>query len=199
MRCELLSTFTRTLVAAAAFVLLPLPAFCQQVDDQIAVDAADWPWWRGPQRNGVANPNQDPPTEWSASQNVAWKSPVPGRGHSSPTVVGRARLSRHRRRAAGDAIGALLRPRVGQTVVANGRASRRIDAKERKIHGSLEYRRLRRRERVYLFCQQRGRLRHGPQPRWQAALANEDQRLHDSPGLWRFAGHVSVAGDRCGR
>ena len=53
------------------------------------MDAADWPWWRGPQRDGVANPNQDPPTEWSASRNVAWKSPIPGRGHSSPTVVGR--------------------------------------------------------------------------------------------------------------
>ena len=78
----------RMLVVAAAAVLFPLPAFCQQVDDRISLDAADWPWWRGPQRNGVANPDQDPPTEWSASQNVAWKSPIPGRGHSSPTVVG---------------------------------------------------------------------------------------------------------------
>lgn len=70
-------------------MILPQQAFCQQVDDRIVVDAADWPWWRGPQRNGIANPNQDPPTEWSATQNVAWKSAVPGRGHSSPTVVGR--------------------------------------------------------------------------------------------------------------
>ena len=70
-------------------VLFPLQAFCQPVDDRITVGAADWPWWRGPQRDGVANPNQDPPTEWSASRNVAWKSPIPGRGHSSPTVVGR--------------------------------------------------------------------------------------------------------------
>ena len=70
-------------------VLFPLQAFCQPVDDRITVGAADWPWWRGPQRDGVANPNQDPPTEWGASRNVAWKSPIPGRGHSSPTVVGR--------------------------------------------------------------------------------------------------------------
>lgn len=76
-----------TLFLALVF-LLPLAAIAQQVDDRIAVDAGDWPWWRGPQRNGVANPNQDPPTEWSATRNVAWKSPVPGRGHSSPTVVG---------------------------------------------------------------------------------------------------------------
>ncbi len=63
--------------------------FAQTVDDRIPVDAADWPWWRGPQRNGVANPDQHPPTEWSATENVAWKTAVPGRGHSSPTVVGR--------------------------------------------------------------------------------------------------------------
>jgi hypothetical protein len=79
--------FISTIVVAAAAVLFPLPAFCQQVDDRISVDAADWPWWRGPQRNGVANPDQDPPTEWSATRNVAWKSAIPGRGHSSPTVV----------------------------------------------------------------------------------------------------------------
>ncbi|MBL9125464.1 MAG: PQQ-binding-like beta-propeller repeat protein [Planctomycetaceae bacterium] len=54
----------------------------------MTVDPADWPWWRGPTRNGIANPHQDPPTEWSATQNVVWKSPVPGRSHSSPTVVG---------------------------------------------------------------------------------------------------------------
>lgn len=77
----------RTLILAFA-LLYPLTVLAQPVDDQIKVDAADWPWWRGPQRNGVANPNQDPPTEWSATQNVAWKSPVPGRGHSSPIVVG---------------------------------------------------------------------------------------------------------------
>ncbi len=47
----------------------------------------DWPWWRGPQRNGVAA-KQTPPLKWSATENVAWKTPVPGKGHSSPTVVG---------------------------------------------------------------------------------------------------------------
>ena len=78
----------RTLVVVAAAALFVTPAFGQQVDDHIDVDAADWPWSRGPERNGVAYPAQDPPTEWSATQNVAWKSPIPGRGHSSPTVVG---------------------------------------------------------------------------------------------------------------
>ncbi|MCA9198199.1 MAG: PQQ-binding-like beta-propeller repeat protein [Planctomycetales bacterium] len=48
----------------------------------------DWPWWRGPQRNGHANLQPTPPTTWSDSQNILWKVPVPGKGHGSPTVVG---------------------------------------------------------------------------------------------------------------
>lgn len=78
----------RALIVAAAAVWMPLTAYSQPVDDRIAVSADDWPWWRGPQRNGEANPNQDPPTEWSATKNIIWKAPVPGRGHSSPTVAG---------------------------------------------------------------------------------------------------------------
>ena len=50
--------------------------------------ADDWPWWRGPERNGVASVEQNPPTRWSETQNIVWKVPVPGRGHSSPTIVG---------------------------------------------------------------------------------------------------------------
>ncbi len=50
--------------------------------------AGDWPWWRGPNFNGVADPGQQPPVRWSMRKNVLWKTPVPGRGHSSPTVVG---------------------------------------------------------------------------------------------------------------
>lgn len=56
--------------------------------EPIAVTAGDWPWWRGPNRNGVADPNQNPPLKWSDKENVLWKTPVPGRGHGSPTVVG---------------------------------------------------------------------------------------------------------------
>jgi outer membrane protein assembly factor BamB len=48
----------------------------------------DWPAWRGPWRNGEANPEQNPPTSWSETENIIWKSPLPGRGHSSPIVVG---------------------------------------------------------------------------------------------------------------
>lgn len=54
----------------------------------ISVAATDWPWWRGPSRNGIADASQKPPLKWSASENVLWQTPIPGRGHGSPTVVG---------------------------------------------------------------------------------------------------------------
>ena len=47
----------------------------------------DWPWWRGPTRDGVAA-KQTIPLEWSATKNVLWSADVPGRGHGSAIVVG---------------------------------------------------------------------------------------------------------------
>lgn len=55
----------------------------------LAVDpSTDWPAWRGPTRDGMAAPGQTPPVQWSETNNVLWKTPIPGRGHGSPTVVG---------------------------------------------------------------------------------------------------------------
>jgi outer membrane protein assembly factor BamB len=56
--------------------------------DRISFGANDWPWWRGPNRNGIAAAQTKLPLKWSDSENVLWKSPVPGRGHGSPIVVG---------------------------------------------------------------------------------------------------------------
>ena len=50
--------------------------------------SADWPAWRGPTGNGIAADGQTPPVSWNATKNIVWKTSVPGRGHSSPTVVG---------------------------------------------------------------------------------------------------------------
>ncbi|WP_236622008.1 PQQ-binding-like beta-propeller repeat protein [Novipirellula maiorica] len=50
--------------------------------------SGDWPGWRGPAVNGIASPDQDPPLEWSQDENVLWRTPVAGRGHGSPTVLG---------------------------------------------------------------------------------------------------------------
>ena len=62
----------------------------EKAADATAVNVAttDWPWWRGPQRNGAAPTDQRPPVTWSESENILWKSPVHGRGHGSPIVVG---------------------------------------------------------------------------------------------------------------
>jgi outer membrane protein assembly factor BamB len=49
--------------------------------------ASDWPQWRGPAGTGVVAV-QDYPRQWNATEPVLWKTPIPGRGHSSPTVVG---------------------------------------------------------------------------------------------------------------
>jgi outer membrane protein assembly factor BamB len=67
----------------------PLSQFplCAAEPEPIDVAAADWPWWRGPSRDGVASEDQQPPLHWSDTENVLWKSTVPGRGHGSPTVV----------------------------------------------------------------------------------------------------------------
>lgn len=56
--------------------------------DRIEFAPTDWPWWRGPNRNGVAAADQTPPLKWSETEGTLWATPIPGRGHSSPTVVG---------------------------------------------------------------------------------------------------------------
>ncbi len=70
----------------------PLVAFLACAAPAIATDPVlgpnDWPWWRGPNRNGVADAKQQPPLKWSATENVVWSAPIAGRGHGSPIVVG---------------------------------------------------------------------------------------------------------------
>jgi outer membrane protein assembly factor BamB len=47
---------------------------------------AGWPGFRGPRGDGTSTAS-NVPLSWSESNNVAWKVPVPGRGHSSPIVL----------------------------------------------------------------------------------------------------------------
>jgi outer membrane protein assembly factor BamB len=47
----------------------------------------NWPQWRGPAGQGISA-ETDLPSQWSGTENVAWKTPIPGRGHSSPIVWG---------------------------------------------------------------------------------------------------------------
>lgn len=71
------STPTRAFLALSLAVLITTPC-----------SAADWPAWRGPTMDGHAAAGQKPPLKWSESEGVLWKTPVRGRGHGSPTVVG---------------------------------------------------------------------------------------------------------------
>ena len=62
------------LAATFALLLLSSVAF-----------AEDWPGWRGPRADGTATDTGYPIT-WSATENVKWKTLIPGSGHSSPVV-----------------------------------------------------------------------------------------------------------------
>jgi outer membrane protein assembly factor BamB len=48
---------------------------------------ASWPQWRGPELNGVSKEAGLPRT-WSATQNIAWKVPMPSRSGSTPVIWG---------------------------------------------------------------------------------------------------------------
>lgn len=47
----------------------------------------NWPNWRGPDCDGVSLKG-NPPTEWSETKNIKWKTPIPGRGLGTPIVWG---------------------------------------------------------------------------------------------------------------
>ena len=53
------------------------------------VSPANWPAFRGVAASGVAD-GQQPPVKWDVktSDNVKWKTPIPGLGHSCPVVWG---------------------------------------------------------------------------------------------------------------
>src|SRR5690242_4731845 len=55
----------------------------------ITANAQNWPSFRGPNASGVADGTK-PPTTWDAekSQNLLWKTSIPGLSHASPIVWG---------------------------------------------------------------------------------------------------------------
>jgi outer membrane protein assembly factor BamB len=70
----------RTVVIGVSFVLSVSAAFCQE-------PPTDWPRWRGPNADGVAD-GRKLPTRWSKTENSRWSAPLPGWGTSSPVVYG---------------------------------------------------------------------------------------------------------------
>ena len=55
----------------------------------ITIHAQNWPSFRGPNASGVAE-GTNPPTSWDIekSQNVLWKTRIPGLSHASPIIWG---------------------------------------------------------------------------------------------------------------
>ena len=54
---------------------------------QAAEPVHDWPRWRGPQADGIAEGGH-PPIRWSDIDNIQWSVKLPGWGTSSPVVFG---------------------------------------------------------------------------------------------------------------
>jgi outer membrane protein assembly factor BamB len=84
-----------TLVAVGAFVLsrkgrvdeIAAQGTPAEVEPADFDTTHDWPWWRGPKQNGLSS-EESPATQWSGSENVVWKTKLPGEGHGSPIVIG---------------------------------------------------------------------------------------------------------------
>jgi outer membrane protein assembly factor BamB len=82
----------RACTVLAALVAISLPTANGEAVKSLSTEAPkaaanDWPWWRGPALDGTSR-DQKAPTTWSTRKNVVWKAKVPGRGHSSPIVIG---------------------------------------------------------------------------------------------------------------
>lgn len=69
--------FARTWLAGV-FTLTALVANVAQAEDS-------WTEFRGPNGTGISK-TAKPPLSWSETENVAWKTPIAGRGWSSPVV-----------------------------------------------------------------------------------------------------------------
>src|SRR5271157_2605744 len=54
---------------------------------QSPVVGEEWSGWRGPRGDGTSL-ETNVPTKWSGSDNITWKTPLPGMGHSSPITWG---------------------------------------------------------------------------------------------------------------
>jgi len=81
-----LSALAPLLVVCLATAGLTQPADVRMITVN-GEGAGYWPRWRGPSGQGhVSGTNYV--DRWSKTDNVIWRAPVPGRGHSSPIVWG---------------------------------------------------------------------------------------------------------------
>jgi len=74
-------------IALPAISVSPIARSAAPGSEGLSLQSSDWPWWRGAQRDGIVE-GQSLPLRWSETENIVWKSPIPGRGHGSPIIVG---------------------------------------------------------------------------------------------------------------
>jgi len=67
-------------------ITLPFLAVCFTLS-ALPAGAADWSNFRGPHSSGVSD-EKDLPAKWSDTENLVWKTDLPGPGASSPIVRG---------------------------------------------------------------------------------------------------------------
>jgi outer membrane protein assembly factor BamB len=79
MRTAGFSRWAAVAVALAGLAWVGLPTGIARADN--------WPNWRGPAGAGVA-PGSGYATSWSPTENVLWRTPLPGLGASTPAVWG---------------------------------------------------------------------------------------------------------------
>src|SRR4030095_11917263 len=70
-----------------AVMLLRKPLLTLLFASTLTLRAEDWPQFRGPDGEGHSI-ERGLPAVWSESQNILWKTPVAGRGWSSPVIAG---------------------------------------------------------------------------------------------------------------
>jgi outer membrane protein assembly factor BamB len=75
------------LILTLSMCLVVVTALTAPASTNAAASDANWPQWRGPESTGVSM-EKNLPVEWSSTKNIKWKTPLPGRGHSSPIVWG---------------------------------------------------------------------------------------------------------------
>ena len=86
-RADVYATHTMTVRRCLSALLAAAGFFVLTAVGPLAAGDENWPQWRGPDGLGVAKA-ETYADEWSPEKNIAWKTPVEGRGHSSPVIWG---------------------------------------------------------------------------------------------------------------
>ena len=71
----------------ASLRISPSDSSTRSAAPPIDIEESDWPWWRGGLHDNHAM-GPWPPLTWSETENILWKTAIPGSGHSSPCLLG---------------------------------------------------------------------------------------------------------------